>query len=158
MAIEDDVAFLGRVPLLGILGADALRILAIGAENRYLHGEEVLFHEGDAADCAYVVQDGAILIRAKVDPARRPPLTVESGGLIGEMALLVTGRRPATATAREPSNVLRLPRALFRRMLEGTPDAAERLRSHLAQRTDDMAKALDRVRTKLDAISTDSGA
>jgi hypothetical protein len=33
MTIEDDIAFLGRVPVLQRLGAGALRILAIGAES-----------------------------------------------------------------------------------------------------------------------------
>ena len=37
MTIEDDIAFLERVPALAILGRDALRILAIGSESRYVH-------------------------------------------------------------------------------------------------------------------------
>ena len=43
MSIEDDIAFLERVPTLALLGRDALRILAIGAESRYLHDGNVLF-------------------------------------------------------------------------------------------------------------------
>ncbi len=43
MTIEDDIAFLERVPTLRLLGREALRVLAIGAENRYVHGGEVLF-------------------------------------------------------------------------------------------------------------------
>ena len=35
MTIEDDIAFLERIPSLRLLGRDALRILAIGAESRY---------------------------------------------------------------------------------------------------------------------------
>ena len=35
MSIEDDIAFLERVPTLRLLGRTALRILAIGAESRY---------------------------------------------------------------------------------------------------------------------------
>ena len=50
MTIEDDIAFLERVPSFAILGRDALRILAIGAESRYVHGGEVLFMVGDLAD------------------------------------------------------------------------------------------------------------
>src|SRR5262249_40848807 len=42
MTIEDDIAFFERVPTLSILGRQALRILAIGAETRYIHGGEVL--------------------------------------------------------------------------------------------------------------------
>jgi hypothetical protein len=37
MTIEDDISFLQRVPALSLLGRDALRILAIGSEARYIH-------------------------------------------------------------------------------------------------------------------------
>ena len=50
MTIEDDIAFLERVPILRRLGAPALRMLAIGAESRDLGPGEVLFHAGDPAD------------------------------------------------------------------------------------------------------------
>ena len=59
MTIEDDIAFLERVPALAILGRDALRILAIGSENRYVHEGVTLFGEGEQADGAYVVQEGS---------------------------------------------------------------------------------------------------
>ena len=46
MTIEDDIAFFERVPTLNMLGRPALRILAIGAESRYVHSGEVLFNAG----------------------------------------------------------------------------------------------------------------
>ena len=59
MTIEDDIAFLERVPALALLGRDALRILAIGSESRYVHEGNTLFGEGEDADGAYVVQEGS---------------------------------------------------------------------------------------------------
>ena len=59
MTIEDDIAFLERVPALRLLGRDALRILAIGSESRYIHEGISLFGEGEEADAAYVVQEGS---------------------------------------------------------------------------------------------------
>jgi CRP-like cAMP-binding protein len=47
------------VPALRILGREALRILAIGAETRYIHEGISLFGEGEDADSAYVVQEGS---------------------------------------------------------------------------------------------------
>jgi len=45
MAIDDDITFLERVPTLSLLGRQALRILAIGSENRYIHEGISLFGE-----------------------------------------------------------------------------------------------------------------
>ncbi len=150
MTIEDDIAFLERVPSFAILGRDALRILAIGAESRYVHGGEVLFSVGDPADAGYVVQDGSFMLKADNTDSSAPELTVTRGALLGELALLTETTRPVTATAAEPSTVIRVPRSLFLKMLEGYPDAARRLRDHIAARTNQAAKDMIDVRLTLD--------
>ena len=68
MSIEDDIAFLERVPTLQVLGRTALRILAIGAESRYVHDGETLFSFGDQTDCGYVVQEGSFTLAAPASP------------------------------------------------------------------------------------------
>jgi CRP-like cAMP-binding protein len=150
MTIEDDIAFLERVPIFALLGPQALRILAIGAESRYVHNGEVLFSAGEIADAGYVVQDGSFALQmddAASDAAR---ITVERGTLLGEFALLTETVRPVTAAALEPSTVMRIPRSLFLKMLEGFPDAAQRLREHLARRAEQTAKDIFAVREALD--------
>jgi len=150
MTIEDDIAFLERVPSFAILGRDALRILAIGAESRYVHHGEVLFTVGDPADAGYVVQDGSFTLKTDNTDAGAPEMTVTSGALLGELALLTETIRPVTAIAAEPSTVIRVTRSLFLKMLEGFPDAARRLRDHIAARTSQAAADMTDVRATLD--------
>jgi CRP-like cAMP-binding protein len=150
MTIEDDIAFLERVPSLAILGRDALRILAIGAESRYVHGGEVLFTVGDPADAGYVIQDGSFTLKSDNTDSTAAEVTVTRGALLGELALLTETTRPVTATAAEPSTVMRMPRSLFLKMLEGFPDSARRLRDHISTRTNQAAKDIIEVRTTLD--------
>jgi CRP-like cAMP-binding protein len=147
MTIEDDIAFFERVPTLGVLGRDALRILAIGAESRYVHGGEKLFAAGDQADAGFVVQEGSFSLAV----GRSEPLVVGRGALIGELALITETTRPATATAVEPSTVLRIPRNLFLKMLDGYPGAAEKLRDMLSARSDQSTADIYSVRSSLDA-------
>ncbi len=150
MTIDDDIAFLERVPTLAILGREALRILAIGAETRYVHGGEVLFSVGEAADAGYVVQDGSFTLKSESTDAAGSDVTVTRGALLGELALLTETTRPVTATAAEPSTVIRMPRSLFLKMLEGFPDAARRLRDHMAARTNQAARDMLNLRGALD--------
>jgi len=150
MTIEDDIAFLEQVPSFAILGRDALRIIAIGAENRYVHGGEVLFYVGEPADAGYVVQDGSFTLKSETTEAAAPELTVTRGALLGELALLTETTRHVTATAAEPSTVIRVPRSLFLKMLEGYPEAARRLRDHIAARTDQAARDMIGLRGTLD--------
>ena len=151
MSIEDDIAFLERVPTLAVLGREALRILAISAENRYVHDGVALFKDGETADAAYVVQEGSFELTM---PGSTQPTTASVGVLIGELALITETTRSVTATAREPSTVIRIPRSLFLKMLEGYPDAARRLRNAIAARVGDTARELVRVRTGLDGAPT----
>lgn len=155
MSIEDDIAFLERVPTLALLGREALRVIAISVENFAVGRGQVLFHEGEVADCAYVVRSGAFAV-APNDPDRaaRPGNTAQAGegALIGEMALLTDTRRPATATALEPSQVLRIPRNVFLRTLESYPEAAHQLTRRLSDRIAATLTELDSVRERLEAI------
>jgi CRP-like cAMP-binding protein len=150
MTIDDDIAFLERVPTLALLGRDALRILAIGAESRYVHDGDVLFREGEVADAGYVIQEGSFLLASGRPRPGVEPVTVGPGALLGELALLTETVRPATATANEPSSVIRIPRKLFLKMLEGYPDAANRLREIITLRAQEAMRDIDSVRSGFD--------
>jgi CRP-like cAMP-binding protein len=144
MTIEDDIAFLERVPSLRLLGRDALRILAIGAESRYIHEGISLFGEGEDADSAYVVQEGSFDLVSEKNAIA--PSVAGPGTLIGELALLIETKRPSAAIAREPATVVRITRQLFLKMLEGYPDAALRMRDAVAARVNRTAGEFSRVR------------
>jgi CRP-like cAMP-binding protein len=146
MSIEDDIAFLERVPTLSLLGREALRILAIGAESRYVNDGDVLFREGDVVDAGYVVQEGSFVLVSRDTRIQAKPITIGPGVLLGELALLTETAQPATATATEPSAVIRIPRKLFLRMLEGYPDAARRLRDVIALRANEAMNDIASVR------------
>ena len=155
MSIEDDIAFLERVPTLALMGREALRVIAISVDHFTLARGQALFHEGEPADCAYVVQQGSLRV-APEDPqlAMRPGQSIRAGegALIGEMALLTETRRPATATALEAAEVLRIPRNMFLRTLESYPDAARELTRRLSERVSATLADLERVRERLEAI------
>ena len=149
MSIENDIAFFERVPTLRLLGREALRVLAIGAESRYLDDGEVLFHVGDAADSGYIIQEGSFILKSGT-AADGPEVRATPGMLLGELALLAETVRPATAIAREPSAVIRLTRNIFLRMLESFPEAAIKLREQLIVRSTQATKEIASVRARLD--------
>jgi CRP-like cAMP-binding protein len=155
MSIEDDIACLEAVPTFRLLGLNALRMLAIGCESRELDEGEVLFRAGDLADCGYVVQDGSFRLESaarkrSANGDHAPSATIAGPGvLLGELALIINIIRPVTAIAAEPATVMRISRNLFRKTLEGFPDAAERLRDHMAARARNMAEEISQVRGSL---------
>jgi CRP-like cAMP-binding protein len=145
MSIEDDVALLERVPTLRLLGTTALRMLAIGSEQRDFARGDVLFNAGDDADAGYIVQRGAF----RIEDNAGAEIIAGPGALIGELALVVAMRRPSTATAVEHSSAIRVARSLFQRVLESDPAAARRLRDEFANRTSQIASDILMAGAKL---------
>ena len=145
MSIEDDVALLERVPTLRLLGTTALRMLAIGSEQRDFARSDVLFNAGDDADAGFIVQRGAF----RIEDDAGAEIVAGPGALIGELALVVAMPRPSTATALEHSSVIRVARSLFQRVLESDPAAARRLRDEFASRTSQIASDILMAGAKL---------
>ena len=135
MSIEDDVVLLERVPTLRLLGTAALRMLAIGSEQRDFARGDALFNAGDEADAGFIVQRGAF----RIEDGGGAEIVAGPGALIGELALITAMRRPSTAIALEHSSVIRVARSLFQRVLESDPAAVRRLRDEFASRTSQIA-------------------
>jgi len=150
MTVEDDIAFLKRIPTFAQLGFSALQIVAIGSEVRRLADGEVLFRAGDTADAGYVIQEGSLTLTRP--DAKRPDsiVTLGPGVLIGELALLTETIRPATAAAVGPAAVIRVSRSLFRKVLEEFPDDARLMRDRLAERANQAFEELATVRSTLE--------
>ena len=149
MSLEDDIAFFDQVPTLTVLGKQALRILAIGAETRRLQSGAVLFYAGELADGGYVVQEGSLLLEPGM-LSEGKEVIVGPGTLVGELALLTDMVCPATAIAKEPTVVIRISRSLFRKMLEGYPAAAVKLRDVMAERVDGWTREMGAVKAAME--------
>ncbi|TVR08084.1 MAG: Crp/Fnr family transcriptional regulator [Salinarimonadaceae bacterium] len=130
MSLEDDIAMLAQAPLFGLLDRDALRLLAFAADKRRLRQGDVLFRKGDRADAGFVVAEGEIGFDTE---GGKPVVIARAGDLVGRTALFVSGERPATATAREPTTVLRVSIDLMKRVLEEYPDAAAAMHDEIAR-------------------------
>lgn len=152
MSLDRDISLLSRVPLFSELSTEQLRLLAFSAVRLELSAGQVLFREGSTASSGYVVSFGAVELTAGKDARRKVVTTCEVGSLIGEIALFIETKRPATATAVVSSEVLEIDRKLVTRMLNEYPHVALRLRATLAERLAATVNELGRVRESLAEI------
>ncbi len=146
MVLEDDIAFLDRIPTLHLLGKEALRLLAISVETIKLSRGDILFEEGEPADGGYIVVSGELVLQNANDRKGEEPLKAKRGTLIGETAMIAETLRPSTAIATESTIVFRIPRVVFIRILEGEPQAATALRRLVSSRIARVMNDLDLVR------------
>jgi CRP-like cAMP-binding protein len=157
MALDDTIAVMARVPILGLFGADALRILAFSADTRRAASGELLFRKGERSDGGYVVLSGTVAVGR--DDGRAPgEVVVGPGSLIGRIALFVRLQRNSTAIVREDATLLRISPTLMRRVLQEFPNTAERMRDALADDLAELGDGLAAVQRTLDELDARAAA
>jgi CRP-like cAMP-binding protein len=152
MSLDRDIALLSRIPLFSGLSTEQLRLLAFSAVRLELSPGQVLFREGAMAMSGYIVAFGGVEMSLGHGAKRRVLTTCEAGSLIGETALFIENRRPATATAIVSCEVLEIDRKLMTRMLNEYPHVALKLRATLVNRLTSTVSELGRVETMLRKI------
>ncbi len=99
--------------------------LEFGATSRRVHQGEVLFQQGDAADCLYLVITGRMrAVRSDERTGFRVLGEAGPGETIGEMALVSDQPRSATVIATRDCDLLRVPRAAFETIARHDPNIA----------------------------------
>ncbi len=89
-----------------------------------------IFGEMDRADYMYVIIEGEVEVTL-----RGEPLGAEiEGGIFGEMAMINSALRSATATALRPVRAARVDRDNFRRIVKDNPDFALHIMAVMANR------------------------
>ncbi len=75
--------------------------------------DQIIFHEGDAADLAYVVEGGSVEITVRRDGRDIVLAKLETGDVFGELALINRDPRSATARAIDSVQALAIDRDAF---------------------------------------------
>jgi CRP-like cAMP-binding protein len=91
---------------------------------------ETVFRQGEAGDTVYVVLDGKVELRVR----GRLVETVGPGGILGEMALIESAPRVATATAKADCDLLPISEQRFMTMIQKTPHFALQIMKVMAAR------------------------
>lgn len=90
----------------------------------------ILFREGDAGDCMFVVREGLVDLSIAGEVVE----TMGPDGVFGELALVDAGPRSATATARGRCSVVRVTPERFLFLVQQHPYFALEVMRLLAQR------------------------
>jgi len=149
MALDDDIRILGTVGLFESFTPEQLRLLAFGAERLVLRAGRELFREGQSADCAYIVVSGNITLFHDADEGRISIRPVGPGAMLGEMALIAQTSRLTGAVAEAETEVIRISRSIFRRILEEYPEVAASLHGHISRNLLDLISQIEQVAPRL---------
>ena len=138
MSLEDDIRIISGVSLFEDLSSEQLRLLAFGAERITIARGRELYREGQNAECGYIVVSGEIDLFRETPRGRLIIRQVGPGMILGELALITETKRLTGACASVETQVIRVNRSLFRRMLEEYPETAAALHRRLSEQLHDL--------------------
>lgn len=114
---------LTRIPLFASLGSDALAEIARWFTPRSVSAGTEVAGEGAAGYSFYVLTGG----RGTVSSGGATIAQLGPGDFFGEAAIVSDGRRHATVTITEPSELLVMFGTEFRRLQQAHPEVAARI-------------------------------
>jgi len=142
-----DPSFLANIKMFDLLNEDDRVALAKVIDELKVPATHTLFQAGDPGDSLFIVRTGQIELFIKDTAGQKITLhTAETGDMFGELAMLDSGARTATALALTDSEVLVLDRDDLVMLFRRTPEAALHMLASLTSLT---RKADDLLRTRV---------
>jgi EAL domain-containing protein (putative c-di-GMP-specific phosphodiesterase class I)/CRP-like cAMP-binding protein len=115
----------GKLRPVALAGAQTTMLSNLDRE--IYEAGDVIFKEGDAGDCAYLIEDGLIEIVVTADGQEQRVGQIGKRELFGEVALIDHQPRTATARALEKAVLIVIRRALVNELLEKTDPVVRHL-------------------------------
>ena len=142
-----DVSLFSGIEFFDFLKDDDRCELANVVDAIKLNAGETLFHTGDPGEALFVVRSGSIELYIKDTVGQKIVLTIaEAGNLFGELSLLDSGPRTATAIALSDSELLVLDRDDLLLLFQKRPEAALNMLAAMSTMT---RKADELLRTRV---------
>jgi len=139
-----DVSLLTDVPIFRLLDDSERSTLSALFEERTCYPGEVIFHRGEPGDELFLVKHGRVNVFITSDVGEKIILTnAQPGEVFGEISLLDGGPRTASASAVDPTTLLRLCRSKLLELVQMHPHVALDLLTvmgHRLRETDDLLR------------------
>ncbi len=114
--------------------------LDIEGDARTVAAGKTIFSVGDPPDCMYSVVEGEVEIFVRGERVE----TVAAGGLFGEMAVIESDRRAATAVAKTDVKLVAVDERQFHALIQKSPAFALRVMRVLSDRVRRLDERLSR--------------
>ena len=125
--IRDDAAeALGQAEFFDICDDEQRRMLAFAGDMRHFDADAVLYQAGDMPQGAFVLIEGTLKARPEGPGAGKPYAISEPGSVVSAMALILAKPRPVTISAVTDTRTLFVPRTAFLKLVQQSPDLAQR--------------------------------
>lgn len=142
MSLEDEVELLRNIPLFAKLEPSRLKLLAFTSERITYEPDQVLFHQGDVGDAAYIIVEGEAKVLVETAGGEIEVAALGRNDFVGEIAILCDVPRTATVRATSKTVTLRITKDLFFRLVAEFPEMSVEIMRELASRLEHTTQKL----------------
>ena len=150
MSINEEVDRLKKIPLFANVDGTRLKLLAFASERLTYPPATELFHQGDAADAAYLILEGSVDVLIEIPDGQLLVAKIGKDELVGDIGILCDVARTATIRSEGEVVALKITKELFFQMVSDFPAMGIEVMRELATRLDHTNAQLracrDRVR------------
>ena len=115
--LAEETDLLRKIPMFAKMETSKLKLLAFASEMVSFQDGDIVFNNGDTADYAYVIMEGAVDIITETDRGPIVTATLSQNQLIGELGLLNNTPRIATLLANGNLLAMKITAEMFFRIL-----------------------------------------
>ena len=148
--IRDDAAeALAQAEFFDICDDEQRRMLAFAGDKRRFDPDAVLYQAGEVPLGAFVLISGTLKAKPEGPGAGKTYAISEPGSVVSAMALILNKSRPVTITAVTDVEVLFVPRHAFLKLVQQSPDLAQRAVARIERDLGNYLGALEPVKRKM---------
>ncbi len=124
MDLAEETDLLRKIPMFAKMETSKLKLLAFSSEMVSFQDGDIVFNNGDTADYAYVIMEGAVNIITETAKGPIVTATLSQNQLIGELGLLNNTPRIATLIANGNLLAMKITAEMFFRILRENSEVA----------------------------------
>ena len=129
-----------RVDLFEALDDTECALLSSAATKRHFRAGEVIIEQGARGSSMFLIVEGVVQVSIENDNSDEAVVgNLTIGEVFGEMSLLTGARRAATVTAKRPTVLFEINKAIFSEILKKNDAVVESLSQILASRQQELA-------------------
>jgi putative ABC transport system ATP-binding protein len=147
------VAMLAQIPLFAAIDRSKLKLLAFTSEHVKYDADQIVFHQNEPGDKAYVVIEGAVDVVLETPAGAHVVANLGRNQVFGEMALLSNMPRTTTIRASTPLTLLAISQDVFLRLVEEHSEIATGVMRILTERLSTTLRDYSKLSAHYDPVT-----
>jgi CRP-like cAMP-binding protein len=143
MRVQNEMELLRSLPVFAGVDPAQLQLLCFSSKRRKFSAGQPILAKGDISRSAYLITAGRAHVHEGASVKTPKLSSVETGALVGELALFVAKPNPVSVIAAQNVETKEISRELFKRVTQEFPEFGQQVFAAFARKLDQSLAELE---------------